>query len=215
MRYMVQVKYEWKRFWYPRDSHLELLNGGYVYKPDNEIGRLVNTNLVSLKSLLSVPCLILLGEPGIGKTHELQLLRTIAGNHHSEASIWFDLSGYQTDTMLCEELFKSSEFQSWLAGTHRLHLFLDSLDEGLLTLTVLAKLLIRNLQKYPLQRLSLRITCRVADWPISFEEDLKRLWDEENVGVYQLAALRREDVFQAATVHDIPAETFLPRPSWR
>ncbi len=143
---MEQQKYNWKRYWYPRESSIELSDGGYLYKPDTAWGGLVNPALVALESLADIPCLILLGEPGIGKTSAMENFEAFTRNTVGAATLWFDLKGYQTESLLQEELFKSSAFQSWLAGTHQLHLFLDGLDEGLLTISVLASLLCQRLR---------------------------------------------------------------------
>ncbi len=204
-----QQKYNWKRYWYPRESSIELLDGDYPYKPDIAWSDLVNPALVTLESLADVPCLILLGEPGIGKTSEMENFETFTRNTVSTAILWFDLKGYQTELLLQEELFKSPPFQSWLTGTHLLYLFLDGLDEGLLTISILASLLARNLQKCPISRLHLRIACRTADWPNDLEETLGRLWGKEKVAVYQLAPLRREDVAEAAAVQKLDVKHFL------
>lgn len=201
--------YNWQRFWYPRGSTIELLDGGYLYRPEKEWAHLLNPDLVPLKSLSTIPCLVLLGEPGIGKSHEIEKQKMFAEEQQDEATLWFDLGGYQTDDRLHKELFEHPVFQSWHAGRYRLQLFLDGLDEGLLTISVLVKLLSRNLQKYPVQRLSVRIACRTAEWPLSLEESLKQLWGEENVGVYQSAPLRRVDVSEAAVAHGLNAEQFL------
>ncbi len=206
---MIKVVYNWKRFWYPRGSTLELLDGGYLYSPDKEWAHLLQPNLVPLESLSHIPCLILLGEPGIGKSSELRKQEIFTRERLTETTLRFDLGGYQTDERLYKELFEHPLIQSWHAGTHRLHLFLDGLDEGLLTISVLAKLLSRNFQKYPVQRLYLCIFCRTAEWSHSLEESLKQLWGEENVGIYQLAPLRRVDVSEAAVAHGLNSEQFL------
>src|SRR5579859_5833104 len=105
-----QQKYNWKRYWYPRESSIELLDGDYPYKPDIAWSDLVNPALVTLESLADVPCLILLGEPGIGKTSEMENFETFTRNTVSTAILWFDLKGYQTELLLQEELFKSPPF---------------------------------------------------------------------------------------------------------
>lgn len=139
----------------------------------------------------------------------MENFETFTRNTVSTATLWFDLKGYQTELLLQEELFKSPPFQSWLTGTHQLYLFLDGLDEGLLTISILASLLARNLQKCPISRLHLRIACRTADWPNDLEETLGRLWGKEKVAVYQLAPLRREDVTEAAAVQKLDVKHFL------
>lgn len=209
---MKQHKFNWKRYWYPRGSSIQFLDGGYLYKPDNAWSHLINSDVVPLESLAEVPCLVLLGEPGIGKSSELEYFEAYTRNVIGAPTLRFDLKGYQTEFLLQEELFRDPAFQSWIAGTYQLHLFLDGLDEGLLTISVLASLLARNLKKCPLSRLYLRITCRTADWPSSLEEDLRqKLWSKDKVAVYQLAPLRREDVAEAAAaaLQKLHAEQFL------
>ena len=132
--------YNWQRFWYPRGSTIELLDGGYLYRPEKEWAHLLNPDLVPLESLSTIPCLVLLGEPGIGKSHEIEKQKMFAEEQQDEATLWFDLGGYQTDDRLHKELFEHPVFQSWHAGRSRLQLFLDGLDEGLLTISVLVTL---------------------------------------------------------------------------
>jgi len=151
-----------------------------------------------------------LGEPGIGKTRALKDAQAYTQGLNRE-TLWFELGGYQSDELLCENLFGDSTFQDWLHGTHHLYLFLDSFDEGRLTIRVLAALLARELKKYRnhLLRLSLRITCRSAEWPGSLEERLKELWGEKQVGIYQMTPLRRVDIVEAAIANGLDSGAFL------
>lgn len=199
----------WKRFWYPRESPIQLSNVGYLLRPDSEWVHLFNPALVKLESLVAVPCLVLLGEPGIGKTSELKHFQTFTQNTLEAVAYWFDLHGYQTETMLYKQLSKAPVFQSWLVGSHALHLFLDGFDEGILTIPVLANLLPRILEECPISRLYLRIASRAADWSSTLEGELRRLWGEEEVRVYQLAPLRREDAAEAAVSQKLNAEQIL------
>ena len=63
--------YNWKRFWCPRTGYLNLSDGGYLYDPNSEWGHAYNPDVVTLESIVHTPCLVLLGEPGIGKTYAL------------------------------------------------------------------------------------------------------------------------------------------------
>lgn len=204
--------YNWKRFWVPREATFSLLDGGYLYPPDSEFGHIYNSRLVTLSALTEVPCLALLGEPGIGKT------RTVKAEYDAvkaniEASggraLWLDLHSFGSDTTLLSSLFGNDTFQSWVAGDHKLHLFLDSLDECRLRIDSVAQLLGDRLQDYPVERLSLRILCRTAEWPALLENGLKELWGKEHFKVYELAPLTRADVVEAAKAGDIAAEPFL------
>ncbi len=204
---MLNQTYNWKRFWYPRGSICRLDYAGYLDDPESEYGHFSNPDVVTFESIAEVPCLVLLGEPGIGKSTAVE--QAFEQTDKTAKALWFDLGEYQTDITLRDEVFKNSTFQDWLRGTHRLHLFLDSLDEGRLTINNLAKILGRELGKYPCDRLYFRIACRTADWPSSLEERLRDLWGKEVLGAYELAPLRRVDVFEAARVNNLDPGAFL------
>lgn len=111
---------------------------------------------------------------------------------------------------MLRDLFGSPVFASWLEGEHTLHIFLDSLDECLLRVNTVAALLIDELAEYSQREgLYLRIACRTADWPISLERELRGLWGDESVGVYELAPLTQDDVAIAAEANGISAHHFL------
>lgn len=115
-----------------------------------------------------------------------------------------------SEDRLINKLFGSREFATWLEGNHRLHIFLDSLDECLLRVDTVAALLVDELRNCPIERLSLRIGCRTAEWPTSLlENSLKELWGEDNFGAYELAPLRRTDAAFAAAANGIDPEVFL------
>jgi hypothetical protein len=154
--------YPWRRFWYPRSADFRLTDRGYLIDPEGEHGRLLNPEAVSLDGLYSVPCLVLLGEPGIGKTTALR---------EADATLKFDLGAYQTDTSLTEEVFRNPEVQAWSRGTHPLSLSFDGLDEGRVAIANIVKVLLRELTKFKdnTHRLAVRIGCRTADWPSSLD----------------------------------------------
>ncbi|MGV7116675.1 hypothetical protein [Paenibacillus kyungheensis] len=63
-----------KRFWYDRSGTISLADGDYLYEPESEYGNIVNKDVVPFEAISEVPCLILLGEPGIGKTEALKTI---------------------------------------------------------------------------------------------------------------------------------------------
>src|SRR5262245_26863732 len=168
--------YNWKRFWCAREGKLNLSDDGYLWDADSDSGCIYNPDVVPFESISKFPCLALLGEPGIGKSTAMQTQKKNIDALLSESgdtSLWKDLRAYQTDGRLAQGIFDAPVFQDWLNGKHRLHLFLDSLDECLLRVGTVAALLIEEFQKCPIDRLYLRIACRTADWPGSLEEGLK------------------------------------------
>ncbi len=68
--------YGWKRFWCPRSGSINLADGGYLPDPDEERGKAYNPDLVTFETISYLPCLALLGEPGIGKTQALEVERS-------------------------------------------------------------------------------------------------------------------------------------------
>jgi predicted NACHT family NTPase len=209
---MSQQVYDWKRFWCPRSSQIDLGDGGYLTDPESEYGRYANPDLVGLEAISNILCLVLLGEPGIGKSQELINLKDhIEKNLDSDNKI-LELN-LRSCTSLKEDLLQDEQFIAWKDGKHRLYLFLDSLDEGLLQIQNIATQLVDTFTKDQycdkLSRLYLRIACRTAVFPSILEEGLKELWKESNVGIYELAPLRRIDAQASVTAHGLDANTFL------
>lgn len=209
---MSDKRYNWKRFWCPRTGNIDLSDRGYLYDPDSEYGHIHNPNVVPFESIETVPCLVLLGEPGIGKTQTMKAERNAIDarvEQEGGRTLWLDLHSYGSEGRLVSELFGSQEFLSWRNGTHRLHVFLDSLDECLLEIRKLATLLPDKFKKYPVERLCLRIACRTSDLPNILEEGLEELWGKDATGVYKLTPLRRVDVIKAAEANNLDADAFL------
>jgi predicted NACHT family NTPase len=165
-----------------------------------------------LTEISDFPCLVLLGEPGIGKTTTLKQEYENLKNRVKDSEntfLWKSLGDYDSDSNLCTAIFDNPIFQDWLQGNHRLYLFLDSLDEGRLSIINIVRILKREIEDLPCDRLYFRITCRTYDWAYSLEDKLKEKWGEDNVKIYNLAPLRRIDVIEAAKERGIDAEKFL------
>lgn len=65
---MDQVIYRWKRFWCKWEGKYLLTDDGYLYDPESERFGDRCPDVVSFQSISNNHCLILLGEPGMGKT---------------------------------------------------------------------------------------------------------------------------------------------------
>jgi hypothetical protein len=171
-----------------------------------------NPEAVPLGELRDVPCLVLLGEPGQGKTTALNAEFEASSTSQGAGSGVFlrkDLNAYQSDSTLRSEVFGDAEYRGWLESDRVLHLFLDSLDECLLRVEVVAKVLAQELGRAPVDRLRLRIACRTVDWPASLERSMSARWKAHEVRAYQLAPLTRGDVIAAAEAKGIDAPVFL------
>jgi predicted NACHT family NTPase len=202
--------YNWKRFWCPRSGDIRLDWRGYLSDPESEWGKHENPNLVTLDKLTDVPCLVLLGEPGIGKSQEMTDLVNHAAGSQSHSFIEINL---RSCSHLASDLSQEPDFVAWMDGSDRLYLFLDSLDEGLLEARNLAVQVVDEFRKKKYRdkigRLYLRIACRTAVFPQVLEEGLREIWGNENTDFYELAPLRQADVEVAASKHGIEPQIFL------
>jgi len=190
--------FDWKRFWCPRGESFDLSDGGFLSDPKGEWSKYLNPNLVTFDRLAEFPCVVLLGEPGIGKSLTLENESAeVKKSLTSGAKLLSqDLRSFSSDARLMASLFESEMFDSWKKGDWTLHLFLDSLDECLLRIDNVAALLADELPKLPVDRLRLRIACRTATWPSILERALEKLFGECHP--YELVPLRRIDVKHAA-----------------
>jgi predicted NACHT family NTPase len=199
--------YEWRRYWVAREGSMSFNDRGFIAEPeDDRLGIMAAPSHVPFEKIAHFPCLALLGEPGIGKTETLKRLPDASG---TAITLRRDLSAYGTDSLLYNEIFKSLEFTKWINSTETLEIFLDSLDECLIHVRTVARLLVEEFTKYPRSRLRLRIACRTAEWPQLLSKELPQLWGEQSFHEYELAPLTRKNVRDAAISVGLNAEAFL------
>jgi predicted NACHT family NTPase len=174
-------------------------------EPESEYGRYLAKDVRPFADIEATPCLILLGEPGIGKTRALEEIAASESEHFQ--IIKEDLGEYSSDDRLFRHVFEREDILAWSSGTHTLSLILDSLDEC--RVVGISKVLSRQLGHMPIERLRLRLACRTAQWPITLEDDLRSAWGKENHGVYELAPLTKANVAEAAMKSELHADEFL------
>ena len=204
---MKRVQFNWKRFWSPREGVFDLSDNGFLVDPEGKYGRYYTQDVFSYEQISEKTCLVLLGEPGIGKTMTMRDVEEIEKNN--QITLRIDLGMYGSEDRLINDLRNHPIIKEWLQGNYRLTLLLDSLDECLIRVTTIAKLLGYEFSNMPVDRLCLRIACRTLVWPISLEEYLISLWGKENVDVYELLPLRKKDVTEATKQLSLSADAFL------
>ena len=207
------ARYDWQRFWVAQTGILDLSDAGFLRDPvDLPFGA---GALKPLAELEGYPALALLGEPGLGKSTALTLeherLSTLVAERNS-VSVYVDLKVSSSEEGLHRRLFEAPKIEAWKASDGHLYLHLDSLDEAMLRIETIAHLLGEGLRSLPIDRMSVRVACRTAVWPAAtLGRELRAIWGEAGLGIFELAPLRRRDVLNALTAHGIQSEAFLPK----
>jgi hypothetical protein len=171
-------RYPWDRYWVDRDTSSEWF--GFDLRPDPESIFATAFPLVRIEDLDHIPLLILVGQPGMGKSTviEDELTRLAAAGFETER---VDLGGVDTGELLRQDLGQSSAIQAWRGGAG-LYLFIDSLDRALVELSTVHRVLEAGLRSgaAAMERLRVRIACRSADWDDAVRDRLVGLWPERS-----------------------------------
>jgi hypothetical protein len=204
------IGYEAARFWLPEGQEIPVFDAGFMPDPAGFWSGAVPDGR-PLAGLSDIACLILIGEPGLGKSTalraEYERIQVELGNE--DRAHFVELGCTRQAETLREEIFGSPEYTGWLAGEGRLHLFLDSLDEARLRIEHAARLLLQGLDGAPHGRLVLRLSCRSADRQHEFEQELRQRFEPDNFAVRELAPLRRVDIVAAASARGLDGEAIV------
>ncbi len=118
----------------------------------------------------SVPLLVLLGEPGAGKTEELkrQYREERERNPEGRRAFHIDLSRMPTAKPIAD-LFDPETGEAWESfrsedNGSTATLYVDSLDDGPLTVADVIEHLVQELWKIDMSRLRLRLACQISEW---------------------------------------------------
>lgn len=201
----------WERFWCPLNGFLHLDDKGFLLDPEDEYSKYFQFDHVGFETIQDKHCLILLGEPGIGKSIAVKEQVKIANSCGIKAT-YFDLKDYNSEQLLRNELFESEMWDKFKKSDEPLHLFLDSLDEARIAIPTIASLINREILKlkcFTRDRFFLRVACRTREWPTSLEEKLKSIWEQDEISTYELTPLRMSDVKLAAGSYGLDEDAFL------
>src|SRR6266508_985723 len=146
----IEKEYKWERFWCRSDKAYSLADEGFLVDPESSWGKSLNPFAIKFQEFSELPCLILLGEPGMGKTNVLKKVYSEHQTNELEKKVWIDLRSYGSDSRLVSEINSNLEIQEWMKGDYRLTLFFDSLDECLLNVKTVSTVLVEILKNWHL-----------------------------------------------------------------
>lgn len=178
-----------ERLFIPADAYPVLAADGLTAQPSQR--RIVPQGEWATWS--DIPCLVLLGDPSIGKSTEFahQLLRCRGAGQAAYLTRWNE---WHEGTALLELVDDPEAFRSALDSGEPVTWFVDSLDEGRLqSAAAFGQLLttLRQLQaRGHLGQLSLRISCRASDWRAADQAALERLFSRRTSSPSGIVALR-------------------------
>jgi hypothetical protein len=201
------------RFWYATGVTPNLGDNGFLSDPENEYAKYFNPGLKPLQAFSAERSILLLGEPGLGKStdilREFERVRSAALSGVRAFLIDLALIGSSADlqSALC-----APEITDSLKSSGEVVLFLDGLDECLLNVRVAVPLLLDVLKRWPPKKVRVRISCRAAELPTGLAEGIKSALGDEPATVLHLAPFRRRDAVSMAKLLGIDdADAFVEK----
>ena len=207
------MAYKWHRRWIPVfESRTEGTDVASRAKAPQALWQLQSaSDGVLFSEIRHIPCLILLGEPGIGKTfavrHEQRQLEATIGEA-ADKTLWVDLSGCSSVESVRSELFDSENYRNWKAGAHRLTMFIDSVDQAGIPVGQVVTAIGNEVADAEVSRLQMRLVCRDYAWSLKLADAVEHVWRSygdtvAKVAVLQLAPLSVDDIRLAAEANRI------------
>jgi hypothetical protein len=204
----------WRRYWAAPSARLSAGHDGrgFLDDPEDELGRALNPHVHLIRELLDRHCLVLSGQPGIGKTTEVDQLAAEAVEWLQPNETLIPLTGrlLHSPEELRRRTVESEQWNSAISSGGHVRLLLDAVDEALRRVSVLIPLLVDSLKNQPLDRVRIILVCRAAEWHQADGQALASLWREDATSaVFELCPLRWKDVELAARLSGVDPSAFL------
>lgn len=190
----------WQRYWNERGASYPLGDQGFLSDPEAPLLRGLTERMKSLQALSDRRVLVLLGEPGAGKSTAIDLERARLDEQGGRCLL-------VTATRLVRDPSVADQLSSRPAGPFTL--IVDAFDEGLSQNPAIGDALISVLEPCSPANLALRIVSRAQEWPVAMEERLRILSGTDRVAAYELAPLRRADVRLAVEAYGGDPDAFI------
>lgn len=186
-----EENFAWTRHWIPE-------GGGPVGADRSDAT--TETDPVVLTEIAETQCLVLLGDPGMGKTHEIE-----------ELAAWLADKGEQVDLLRggdvrfpteLDALITSEHQRRWADDERPWHILIDGIDEIAGSPSSAEQLLSQFLdQLFASNRkralLRIALTCRTAAWTEGLDRVIEERWPIGSFKKLTLAPLEKEDILAA------------------
>ena len=204
----------WSRFWVSPRVRLSAGHDGrgFLDDPEDDFSRALNPHVHRLRDLLNRSCLVLSGQPGIGKTIEVDELAAKPNEWLVPNETLIPLAGrlLRSPDELRRRTIESAAWKSALSNDGRVRLLFDGMDEAMRRVAALVPDLVDLLKEQPLDRVKVILVCRAAEWYLADGQELAALWREDAESVlFELCPLRWKDAALAAELSRVQPELFL------
>ncbi|MFF2367817.1 hypothetical protein ACFVU0_34595 [Streptomyces sp. NPDC058122] len=200
---------EWNRWWGLKDIALRLFSG-VLPDPLDEHARFINRHVHQLKDFAAYRALVLLGEPGMGKSSELD--REVARRRSAGERVeYILLREFLTPGEVAEEIREAAGRWAQSGSRGDLTLAFDGFDEPLFAIGNLAQVLKRELERLDLGRLRVLITSRRSAWQDQLSTAFAQWWPDGATACLVLAPLAERDIKQAAATELDDPDGFVAR----
>lgn len=195
--------FNWKRRWVTLVPDHEISLGTHRDASEND------SELVSLRDVADTPCLVLLSEPGMGKSWELAALAEFLGSEGKQVDLVIgrdpNLPG------ILDALLLSDNCRSWAVEDRQWHILIDGVDEisgGLEPKRLLDNFLDRLFgcgTKVGL--LKIAFTCRTSAWTDQLDQMIEDRWPPDAFKRLTLQPLSDNDIRTAVEKVELGAES--------
>ena len=192
----------WERRWTPQAPSAVLTRLGLCVESST-------SSLLTFDQLREERLLVLLGEPGSGKSYEAERIRDKLAECQENVLFLDGKRTIHSDTSLIRSWIDSPEWQEWVKSEQVLTVVFDAFDESRSHFSNLSGLIVEQLQRQfqadarAQERLRFWVLSRPIGWDFALGTDLKRLFypDVDHLTLsyeYRLIPPRRTDIEAAA-----------------
>lgn len=208
MGFVAGDRVAWSRWWGPEGVENTLFSG-VLPDPQGEYTKFLNRYVRQLKDYAACRALVLMGDPGMGKSSELEAevdRRRHAGEHVEHLL----LRNFHTPGEVRDGVREADAGWRSAGSPGDLVLALDGFDEPLFAASSLASALEGALGRLDRSRLRVLITSRGSVWQEALTKTFARWWPDENATCrLVLAPLTERDIWQAAATELDDADGFI------